>query len=125
MARLASTTAQQVDADRPQLAAAYASGHGLVLCLKGPHSLVASPEGEAYLNTTGNAGMATAGTGDVLAGAIAALMAQGLSPLDAARLGVHAHGLAGDLCARQGQVGLMASDLAGRMPEALQIIAKG
>lgn len=122
MARLASSTAARVDADRPTLAATYAANHKLVLCLKGPHTLIAAPEGEIYLNLTGNPGLATAGTGDVLAGAIAGLLSQGLPPLEAARLGVHAHGLSGDLCAAKGQVGMMASDVANRLPEALQAI---
>jgi NAD(P)H-hydrate epimerase len=81
---------------------------------------VAAPDGSLYVNLTGNPGMATAGTGDVLAGVIGALAAQGLPALEAARLGVHVHGLAGDLCAREGEIGLMASDLAGQLPRALR-----
>ena len=73
------------------------------------------------INTTGNPGMATGGTGDVLTGLITALLCQHLEPFDAARLGVHLHGLAGDLAAEElGQVSLMASDLIRYLPKAFQ-----
>ncbi|MEN6451825.1 MAG: NAD(P)H-hydrate dehydratase, partial [Thermoguttaceae bacterium] len=72
-------------------------------------------------NTTGNPGMATGGMGDVLTGLIAALLCQGLDPFDAARLGVHLHGRAGDLCAEDlGQVAMIASDMIDYLPEAFQ-----
>jgi NAD(P)H-hydrate epimerase len=96
------------------------SAEKTVVVLKGHQSIVG--DGHRYaVNRTGNPGMATGGTGDCLTGVIAALLAQGLSPFDAARLGVHVHGLAGDLAAQDlGQVALIASDLPTYLPQALK-----
>jgi len=92
-----------------------------VLVLKGARTVVATPDGRVTINPTGNAGMATAGTGDALTGAIAGLLAQGLSVEDAARLGVYLHGLAGDLiAAERGERGMMAGDLVDGIPTALR-----
>jgi NAD(P)H-hydrate epimerase len=100
--------------DRPaQIAAAQrmAADHGLVVVVKGGPTVTVC-EAEVWTNTTGNPGMATAGTGDVLTGVITSLLAQGLSPFDAARLGVWIHGKAGDLAARQhGQAGMTAIEI--------------
>ncbi len=94
---------------------------GAVIVLKGNATLVTDGQTE-YTNETGNPGMATGGSGDVLTGIIAALIAQGMRPLDAARLGVCVHGLAGDLAARQlGQVGMISSDLPQYLPPAFQL----
>jgi hydroxyethylthiazole kinase-like uncharacterized protein yjeF len=94
--------------------------HQLVVVLKGAGTLV-TDGASLYVNRTGNPGMATGGTGDVLTGVIAAFVAQGLSTLDAASLGVHVHGLAGDLAARErGRVALIATDLIDFLPAALQ-----
>jgi NAD(P)H-hydrate epimerase len=91
---------------------------GVVVVLKGHQTLVTDGSRRS-LNTTGNPGMATGGTGDVLTGLITALVCQHLSPFDAARLGVYLHGLAGDLAAEElGQVSLIASDLIAWLPEA-------
>jgi hydroxyethylthiazole kinase-like uncharacterized protein yjeF len=91
--------------------------------LKGPETLVATAEGALSVNTTGSPVLATAGTGDVLAGAIAGLLAQGAKPYDAACLGAWIHGRAGDLWAgRHGQRGLLAGDLADGLPDALKSI---
>jgi ADP-dependent NAD(P)H-hydrate dehydratase / NAD(P)H-hydrate epimerase len=82
------------------------------ILLKGAHSIVANTEGVCFINSTGNAGMATAGSGDVLTGIITGLLAQGYAPTDAAVLGVYWHGLAGDVAAgKMGQAALMASDI--------------
>ena len=91
---------------------------GIVVVLKGHRTLVTDGRRRA-LNTTGNPGMATGGSGDVLTGLITALVCQKMEPFDAARLGVHLHGLAGDLAADDlGQVSLIASDLIQYLPEA-------
>lgn len=93
---------------------------GAVIVLKGHRTLITDGQ-QQFHNTTGNPGMATGGTGDVLTGITAALLAQKLSPLDAARLAVHLHGLAGDLAAAElGQVSLIASDLLRYLPRAFQ-----
>jgi NAD(P)H-hydrate epimerase len=93
-----------------------------VVVLKGHHTVVT--DGKRYsLNNTGNPGMATGGSGDVLTGIITALLCQGLEPFDAARLGVHVHGLAGDLAAEElGQVSMIASDLVDYLPKAFQAV---
>ena len=96
---------------------------GVVLVLKGHRTLITDGHTH-YHNTTGNPGMATGGSGDVLTGIITALICQGLAPLAAARLGVFAHGLAGDLAADEiGQVGLIARDLLEYLPAAWKILA--
>jgi hydroxyethylthiazole kinase-like uncharacterized protein yjeF len=93
---------------------------GAVAVLKGHRTLVCDGT-RLFENRTGNPGMATAGTGDVLAGMIGALLAQGLAPFDAAVLAVHVHGRAGDLAARRvGEVSLIATDLLGTLPEAFR-----
>ncbi len=82
------------------------------MVLKGARTLIAREDGTVFVNPTGNPGMATGGTGDVLSGVCGALLGQGLSPEDAALTGVYAHGLAGDLAAaRSGRLGLIAGDL--------------
>src|SRR4051812_8091186 len=104
--------------ERESLAREFARANKLVLVLKGHQTVIADGTRTA-INQTGNPGMATGGTGDVLTGVITALVAQGLSPYDAARLGVHVHGLAGDLAAEElGQVSLIASDLIQYLPRA-------
>ncbi len=93
---------------------------GVVVVLKGHQTLVTDGQRRS-INATGNPGMATGGSGDVLTGLITALMAQGLSPYDAARLGVHLHGLAGDLAAAElGETSMIASDLVRFLPQAFR-----
>jgi len=105
--------------------AASAAGHQtdesrMIVVLKGHHTVIT--DGSRFsINRTGNPGMATGGTGDVLTGVITALLCQGLAPFDAARLGVHVHGLAGDLAADElGQVSMIASDLIRFLPKAFR-----
>lgn len=94
---------------------------GCIVVLKGHETIVANPNGNIYRNQTGNPGMATAGTGDVLTGMIAALAGQNFSLWDSARFAVYLHGLAGDFAARKkGQVSLLAGDLIECLPQALQ-----
>jgi len=86
--------------------------------LKGARTVVADPAGQVRVNSTGNPGMATGGTGDVLSGMVGAFLAQGVVPMDAASIGVLAHGLAGDAAARRwGRLGLIASDLTDALGE--------
>lgn len=90
----------------------FARKHRVIVVLKGAHTAVATPDGEVHFNATGNPGLSTGGTGDVLTGVLTALLAQGYDPVEAAVLGVYAHGLAGDRVAEQrGQVGMSASDV--------------
>jgi NAD(P)H-hydrate epimerase len=115
---MASNTAD-VQARREELTRDFARRFGVVLVLKGHRTLVQFGD-EAYANATGNPGMATGGTGDVLTGVIAALIGQRLRPFDAAVLGVYLHGLAGDLARDDfGEVSLTAADLLDYLPQAL------
>jgi len=121
MARLIGRTNADLQADRIGVAREFATKHHVIVVLKGSRSLVASPDGNVYVNPTGNAGMATAGSGDVLTGLIAGLLAQ--SPedaLDATITGVYLHGLAGDIAAQKlGMRSLIASDIIANLSEAL------
>jgi NAD(P)H-hydrate epimerase len=120
MARLTGTTAAAVQQDRIGIAQRAARQHGVTMVLKGAATVVATPSGTAWVNTTGNPGMATAGTGDVLTGMIGSLLAQGYGTADAACLGVYLHGHAGDLAAgEKGEAGMIAGDLIEKVPEAI------
>ena len=112
MARLTGRSIGEIQAAREQTAAAYARANGCVVVLKGHRTLIAAPDGTMYENTTGNAGMARGGSGDVLTGMIGALLAQGLPAPEAAACGVWLHGAAGDgAAARLGQTGMLPHDL--------------
>lgn len=112
--------------DRLQIAGQLTSKTGAICVLKGSETLVATEGGSSYTNTTGNPGMATGGSGDVLTGIIAALAGQGLPPEDCAKAGVFVHGMAGDLCAASlGETGMTSLDLANMVALAFkQIIGK-
>jgi len=113
----------ETDSERKRRALEIARAFKVILVLKGWHTVVAAPYGRVWVNPTGNPGMATGGTGDVLTGIIAALVGQGIFPYDAARFGVYLHGLAGDLAAKEkGEVSLAAGDLAQFLPAAVQRI---
>jgi NAD(P)H-hydrate epimerase len=119
-ARLCDATADAVRDRREELAVQYAAAQHVVLVLKGHRTIVTDGE-RIYRNTTGNPGMATGGTGDVLTGLIAALIGQHLDAFSAAALGVWAHGRAGDLAANErGQTALIATDLLNCLPAALR-----
>lgn len=106
---------------RRKMAQEAAEKIGVILVLKGHQTVVADPSGKIYINTTGNPGMATGGTGDVLTGMIAALLGQGFSAWDAARFGVYLHGAAGDKAAREkGEISLIAGDLLEFLPAVLR-----
>lgn len=110
-ARLIGRDIETVQRQRVKLAAEFAAAHGVIVVLKGQGTVITDGDRVA-INRTGNPGMATGGTGDVLTGLIAALLALGLERFEAAQLGVHLHGLAGDLAAAElSQPGLIASDL--------------
>jgi ADP-dependent NAD(P)H-hydrate dehydratase / NAD(P)H-hydrate epimerase len=110
-ARLLGLTIAQVQADRFAAARTLAQRYGAVAVLKGSGSLIADPDGRVEVCMWGNPGMASGGMGDLLTGVIAALLGQGCSAWDAARIGVGLHARAGDLAAREGERGLLASDL--------------
>jgi hydroxyethylthiazole kinase-like uncharacterized protein yjeF len=105
--------------DRMTVARTFAKETGACVVLKGAPTIVAEPEGRTFINTTGNAGMATAGSGDVLTGIIAAFLGQGLGPAEAAVLGTYMHGLAGDCAAAgKGMHSMIAGDITDNMPAA-------
>jgi ADP-dependent NAD(P)H-hydrate dehydratase len=119
-ARLVGCDIPHVQANRRELAVNFAAEHGVVLVLKGFGTIVTDGK-RVYVNATGNPGMATGGTGDVLTGLIAALLGQGLTAFDATQLGVYWHGLAGDLARDEvGEVSLIASDLLTYLPKVIQ-----
>jgi NAD(P)H-hydrate epimerase len=123
MARLTGRPVAEIQGDRTGVAVRSARSWGAVVVLKGAGTVIAAPDGSAWINATGNSGLATAGSGDVLAGAIGAYLAQGVPPLQAALAGVSVHGLAGDLAARDiGPRGLLASDVAHRLPRAAELL---
>jgi len=118
--RLNKIPIEEIAKDRIKYAREFAREYNCVLVFKGAPSIIAEPEGQLYINPTGNAGMATAGSGDVLTGIIVGLLAQGLSTLNSAICGVYVHGLAGDLaCVEKGEMGMIASDIMNKVPEAI------
>lgn len=124
MARLLNTTVVEVEKDRLNTAKKFAETWQVTLVLKGARTLVALPSGEVYINTTGNSGMASGGTGDVLTGLLTGLMGQGISSKDAALAGVYLHGLAGDRSAALlGEAGLAATDLIEELPDAINLLS--
>ncbi len=113
----------EVQADREEIARQFAAQHGVVLALKGAGTVVSDGE-RVYVNPTGNPGMATGGTGDVLTGLALGLLCQGLDPFEALVLAVFVHGLAGDLSAQVGgELSLMAEDVLNSVPQAFQVVA--
>lgn len=121
MSRLTGKSVTEIQANRLEVARHYACQWGVTLVLKGNKTVVADPFGNIYINITGNPGMATAGSGDVLCGLITGLIAQGLKATQAAIAGVYLHGLAGDrVAAQKGQRGLLAGDLIAALPDILR-----
>jgi len=114
------------DFERLQLAFQKAAQHNCCIILKGPHTLIACPDGNVYFNSTGNSGMATAGSGDVLTGILTGLLAQGYKAKDAAILGVYLHGLAGDYAAEAlSKEAMLAGDIIEQLGTAYKELAAG
>ena len=121
MARLLGIETKDVVSARIDIARQAAKKCNCIVVLKGHQTLIADPEGHVNVNPTGNPGMASGGMGDVLGGIIAAFLARGVDPFDAACTAVYLHGFAGDLLKEEmGDTGLAALDLAERIPAAIQ-----
>jgi NAD(P)H-hydrate epimerase len=126
MARLIGASVSAVQNNRLEVATDFATTHRVHVVLKGHRTVIATPEGHVFINPTGNPGMATGGTGDVLTGMIAAWLAQLLDAEAACRLAVFLHGAAGDLAeAREGQAAMTATDLLDHLGEALTTLVRG
>lgn len=126
MARLGGLPLEEIQSDRLGVARERAALWGKTVVLKGAHTVVTSPNGEAKISPVANPGLASAGTGDVLSGAIAGLAAQGLPPLAAATCGVYLHGAAAEsVRAELGDAGMVASDLLPALPRAIKRIREG
>ncbi len=123
MARLLSATLSEVQRNRISSVKTAAKRFGCTVVLKGARTLIATSEGKLFINPTGNAGMATGGSGDVLSGIIGAFLARGMKPYEAAAAGVYLHGLAGDLAAREkGEICLAAGDIIDYLYKAIKDI---
>jgi NAD(P)H-hydrate epimerase len=124
--RLLGRSTEEVGRDRAAAARALAGETGAVAVLKGRRTLIAAPAGPLAVNPTGNPGLATAGTGDVLAGVLGAALARGHDAWPAAVAAAYVHGLAGDRAAgERGVEGLLAGDLVEALPQALRAVAGG
>src|SRR5437870_2418453 len=120
MARLVGMSTDEVQASRLDIARNFAVAHHVYVVLKGHRTLIATPDEQVFINPTGNPGMATGGTGDVLTGMIAAWLAQLLDAEAACKLAVYLHGMAGDLAeADEGEVAMTSADLAGHLGDAI------
>lgn len=118
MSRLCGKTVSEIQNDPVGIAKTFSKAYDVIVVLKDADTIVASPDGSLFFNTTGNAGMARGGSGDVLAGIIAAFVCQGLSPEHAAACGVYLHGAAGDLAAAEGSMlGMLPSDMINVLPK--------
>lgn len=123
MAKLLNKDIDYIQTDIIKKASDFSKEYKVYLVLKGARTIIACPDGEVYINTTGNPGMATAGSGDVLTGIIASLIGQGIEMKNALRTAVYLHGLAGDIGVKYvGEYSLIASDLIKYLPEAIKNI---
>jgi ADP-dependent NAD(P)H-hydrate dehydratase / NAD(P)H-hydrate epimerase len=126
LARLTGWTSDAIDSDRVSASRKAAERLRSIVLLKGSPTVTSVPGGQSYINSTGNPGMATIGSGDVLTGLIAGLCAQGMSAGEAAWSGAYVHGRAGDLASAQlGERSILAMDFMDRLPEALKEIEEG
>jgi len=119
MARLTGKTKDYILDNSVQVSKVFAEKYNVILILKKNETIVASPEGQVYINKSGNPGMATAGSGDVLTGIITSLIGQGYDEFESSRLGVFIHGLAGDMASlKYGEYSMTAKDIIEFLPEA-------
>ena len=126
MARLTGLTVSEIEANRFEIAQGFAAEHRVILLLKGARTIIAAPDGRVNINSTGNNGLASGGSGDVLTGLIGGLLAQGLDGFSAASLGSWLHGRAAELVATdRGTAGMVASDLLSQLPVARQELVQG
>ena len=125
MATLTGLSRAEIQADRVTVARKFAAQWNQVVVLKGAFTVVASPDGKVTMLPFATPALATAGTGDVLAGTIVAMLAQKLKPFDAAVAGAYLHGLAGEIAEKEiGKAGVVAGDLLPRLPEAMRRITE-
>jgi NAD(P)H-hydrate epimerase len=125
LARLTGISSKDIVLNKIDVARKYAKEWNKVLVIKGGPTVIGTPDGTVYINSTGNAGMATGGSGDVLTGVIAGLIAQGLNVVHAAMAGVYVHGLAGDMAKdKVGLRGMIAGDMLSYIPQAIKALKK-
>lgn len=123
LARLLDVTVEEIQSNRIEYCRFASKKYNVITVLKGHNTVISSPEGHTFINTTGNPGMATAGSGDVLSGMIGSLIGQKIKPLDAVIAAVFLHGLAGDIGAEEkGEYGLIAGDIVENIPYAIKYV---
>jgi hydroxyethylthiazole kinase-like uncharacterized protein yjeF len=121
MARLTGVSVDKIQQERLEIAQKAAREWQKVVVLKGAYTIIAAPDGQTKISQEANPGLASAGTGDVLTGVIAGLVAQGLSPFDAAACGTYLHAQAGNLVRQEmGDAGMLASDLLPKLPQVIK-----
>ena len=121
MARLIGSKSMDVKKQRLEICRRFAQEHNIYVVLKGYRTLISSPKGELFINSSGNPGMASGGTGDILTGMLGGFLVQQMPTINALTLGVYLHGLTGDLAAQElGMSPLVATDLLDNLPQAIK-----